>query len=77
MDLQIEHLLFKQVDKPKDYLMTKIINVYDNRYRINVYCEKEEDSLVKKRICASYFCHYDKDKLSIVTGNPLPTGICI
>ena len=77
MDLHIEHLLFKQVEKPKDYLTTKIINVYDNRYRINIYCEKEEDSLTKKRICASYFCHYDKDNLSIITGNPLPTGISI
>lgn len=77
MDMQIEHLLFKQVEKPKDYLMTKIINVYDNRYRVNIYCETEEDNLVKKRICASYFCHYNKDNLYIVNGNPLPTGISL
>jgi hypothetical protein len=77
MDMHIEHLLFKQVGKPKDYLMTKIVNVYDNRYRINVYCEQEEDSLMKKRICASYFCHYTKDSLDIIKGRPDPTGISL
>lgn len=77
MDMQIEHLLFQQIHKPKNYLMTKIINVYDNRYRINIYCETEEDSLIKKRICASYFCHFNKNTLSVVNGNPMPTGISI
>lgn len=77
MDMHIEHLLFKQVEKPENYLLTKIINVYDNRYRINIYCEQEEDSLVKKRICGSYFCHYNKDSLDIIHGNPIPTGVAI
>ena len=77
MEMKIEHLLFKQIEKPKNYLMTKIINVYDNRYRINIYCETEEDNLTKKRICASYFCHYNKDSLEIVNGHPVPTGILI
>lgn len=68
MDLEIESLLFKQVEKPKNFLMTKIINVYDNRYRINVYIEFEEDTLTKKRIFASYFCHYKPGELTIVYG---------
>jgi hypothetical protein len=66
MDLEIESLLFKQVERPKNYLMTKIINVYDNRYRINVYTETEEDNLLKKRIVSSYFCHYNPGELIIV-----------
>jgi hypothetical protein len=65
MDLEIESLLFKQVEKPKNFLMTKIINVYDNRYRINVYVEFEEDNLTKKRISTSYFCHYSPGNLTI------------
>ena len=68
MDLEIESLLLKQVTKPKHHLMTKIINVFDNRYRINVYIEIEEDNLTKKRIYASYFCHYEPGKLTIVDG---------
>ena len=66
MELEIESLLFKQVEKPKNFLMTKIINVYDNRYRINVYTEFEEDNLTKKRITSSYFCHYSHGELIII-----------
>lgn len=66
MDLEIESLLFKQVEKPKHYLMTRIINVWENRYRINVYIEIEEDNLIKKRIHSSYFCHYHPGKLTII-----------
>ena len=68
MDLEIESLLFKQVKKPKNHLMTKIINVWGNRYRINVYVEIEEDNLTKRKIHSSYFCHYEPGKLSIVDG---------
>lgn len=66
MDLEIESLLFKQVQKPKNHLMTKVINLWENRYRINVYIETFEDNLVKKRIHSSYFCHYSPGKLTIV-----------
>jgi hypothetical protein len=65
-ELEIEDLLFKQVGKPKHFLMTKIINVFENRYRINVYIEIEEDNLIKKRIRNSYFCHYNPGKLTII-----------
>jgi len=67
-DLEIESLLFKQVDKPKHHLVTKIINVWENRYRINVYIEIEEDNLTKKRIHSSYFCHYNPGELKITMG---------
>lgn len=66
-ELEIENLLFKQVEKPKHHLTTKIINVWDNRYRINVYIEIEEDNLIKKRISSSYFCHYNPGKLEIMS----------
>jgi hypothetical protein len=66
MDLEIESLLFKQVQKPQHFLMTKINNVFENRYRINIYIEIEEDNLTKKRIHSSYFCHYHPGKLTII-----------
>lgn len=65
-EIEVESLLFKQVEKPKHHLMTKIINVYDNRLRINVYIQIEEDNLIKKRIAASYFCHYSPGSLTII-----------
>jgi hypothetical protein len=72
MELEIESLLFKQVEKPKNYLMTKIINVYDNRYRINVYIEFEEGNLTKRKIFASYFCHYSSGELTIIKDKDRP-----
>lgn len=69
MDFEIEKLLFQQVPKPSNHLMTKINNLWDNRYRINVYVEIFEDNLVKKRIINSYFCHYSPGKLTIIPDN--------
>lgn len=66
MDLEIEHLLFKQVERPKNHLMTKIINVFENRYRINIYIEIFEDGLTKRKIQNSYFCHYNPGQLTII-----------
>lgn len=66
MDLEIESLLFKQVEKPRNHLMTKIINLWENRYRINVYTEITEDNLIKRKIHSSYFCHYEPGNLKIL-----------
>jgi hypothetical protein len=76
MELEIESLLFKQVEKPKHHLMTKIINVWENRYRINVYTEVFDETiqLTKRKISASYFCHYSPDKLEI-KDSPNGSGI--
>jgi hypothetical protein len=65
-DLEIESLLFKQVEKPKHLLMVKITNVFNNRYRINLYTQIEEEGLIMKKIAASYFCHYNPGKLDII-----------
>jgi hypothetical protein len=66
MDLEIEHLLFKQVEKPKHYLMTRVLSLFENRYRVNIYVQTEEEGLLKKRISSSYFCHYSPGKLEII-----------
>jgi len=68
MDLEIESLLFKQVPKPKNYFMTKIHNLWEDRYRINVYTQFNHDNLTKQKIYSSYFCRYSPGKLSIVDG---------
>lgn len=73
MDLEIESLLFKQVEKPKNHLMTKIINLWDNRYRINVYTEINQDNLIKRKIHNSYFAHYIPGQLTLVDGLKNPS----
>jgi hypothetical protein len=64
-EFEIEKLLFEKVEKPKNHLITKVINVYDNRYRINVYHEIYDDELklCKKRMHSSYFCKYNDGEL--------------
>jgi hypothetical protein len=67
MELVVESLLFNMVNKPKNYIGNKIVNVYDDKYRVNLYCEFEEDNLVKKRICGSYFVKLvNKSKIEIL-----------
>ena len=60
-------LLFKQVERPEKFEMCRAINVYDNKYRINVYIRiwYEIWQLEKKRITHSYFAKLDGDKLEI------------
>ncbi len=61
-------LLFKQVDRPLGYLMCRAINVYDDRYRINVYVKTDVDGIEGKRISTSYFCKLDEhNHLTILT----------
>ncbi len=72
-DIEIESLLFKQVEKPRRHLMTKIVNVWENRYRINVYIEIEQDNLTKRKIHSSYFCHYVPGKLTVIDGLKKPS----
>lgn len=66
-DLQIERLLFQQIQKPKNYTMMRAINVFGNYYRVNLYTETEENGLIKKRIGNnSYFCRLENNQLDIV-----------
>lgn len=67
MDLEIERLLFKQMTKPKNFLMLKAINVFSDYYRVNIYTQTEEEGLIKKRIGDnSYFCKYLNGELTII-----------
>jgi hypothetical protein len=66
-------LLFKQVQKPEHYMMCKATNVYDNKYRINVYTKYEEEGLAKQRIFNSYFAKLNEvGSLEILMGNEPP-----
>ena len=67
-DIEIESLLFKQVKQPKNYSMIKSINLWENRYRINIWTETvdQKDKLTKIKIDSSYFCHYEPGNLKIL-----------
>lgn len=71
-ELYIEKLLFEQVEKPKQHKNTKIINVFNDNYRVNVYIEFEEENLTKTRMHSSYMCKFKNQQLDIVY--PQATG---
>lgn len=62
----IQSLLFKQVEKPKNVTRVKIVNVFDNKYRINVWVEIFEDNLTKNKIAQSYFAKFLDNSLVII-----------
>jgi hypothetical protein len=62
-------LLFQQVEKPKKYLKIKAINVYDNAYRVNIWCEFDKDNLTKRKIAHSYFVKVVDGSLKIIQGS--------
>ena len=65
-EMELETLLFKQVDKPEHHLMTKAINVFHDYYRINVYTQSEEGGYLKKKITQSYMTTFRDNILTII-----------
>jgi len=58
-------LLFQQVEKPSNFKMCKAINVYDNKYRINVYTHEVINDIQSQRISQSYFAKLAGDGSSL------------
>ena len=61
--------LLKKVGKPDNYYMCKAMNVYDDRYRVNVYVREDVEDRTghKLYIDKSYFCKYNGNKLTIMS----------
>jgi len=53
-------VIFNHVEKPNDYLMCKSINVYDDRWRVNIYSKRLVNDIEGKYISSSYFIHFNK-----------------
>lgn len=58
--------IFDLCGKPDKYLMCKAINVYDDKYRVNVYVKTNVDGIEGKRIGVSYFIKYDDNKVVLL-----------
>ena len=75
------YMLFKKIDKPNNFEMCKAINVYDNKYRINVYTKNHDPiyDLDRVRITESYFCRITNNELTMTFQNKfaLPTASSI
>lgn len=60
-------LLWKQIKRPSNLIECRAINVYDNKYRINVYTKHHDEiyDIDKVRITQSYFARLDGEELVI------------
>lgn len=64
---QICNLLFEQIEKPTNLEMCWAINVYDNKYRVNLYTRLHDPiwDMDRVRISHSYFCILNDKELTI------------
>ena len=60
-------LVFKEKGKPDGFLMCKAINVFDNKYRVNIYTKRYVDGIESQWISQSYFVSYSKDKIKFLS----------
>ena len=67
LPVDVCQLLFKQIEKPKNLETCKAVNVYDNKYRVNVYTRSHCPvyDIDQVRITQSYFCHLNGEDLTI------------
>jgi hypothetical protein len=63
---KIKDLLFKLIERPKKLQDVKIYNVFNNKYRINLWTKIEENGLDKNKIHSSYFVKLIDDKIEII-----------
>lgn len=65
--MDICDLLWKQVERPKNLEACRAINVYDNKYRINVYTRSHDEiyDVDRIRITQSYFAKLEGEELVI------------
>lgn len=60
-------LVIKEKGKPEGYLMCKAMNVFDNKYRVNIYSKRLVDGIEGNTISQTYFVSYTKDKIKFLS----------
>ena len=62
-------IIFNHVEKPKNFLMCKSTNVFDDKWRVNLYSKRYVEGIEGKYISNSYFVKFNSDnnKISIVS----------
>jgi hypothetical protein len=58
--------ILKQVGKPEGFIMCRAMNVYDDRYRVNIYTKRFVEGIEGQTISQSYFCKYDGKLVNIL-----------
>jgi hypothetical protein len=64
---QVFEMLFEKVEKPLKYYKMKAVSVYDSAFRVNIWCEYDENNLTKRKIAYSYFVKIIDNELKILS----------
>ena len=61
--------IFDYVEKPADYIFSRCFNVFDDKWRVNIYSKRYVEGIEGKYISNSYFVKFnpDNNKISIVS----------
>lgn len=78
VDGHVCDLLLNKIGRPKGLVMCRAINLYDNRYRINVYTKTMVSDIESKKISYSCFAKLDdQNNLHIVNETPAYSGLAL
>jgi hypothetical protein len=58
--------VLEQVGTPSGYLFSKALNVYDNKYRVNIYTKVQRHNIDSMSISQSYFVRLDDSNVTIL-----------
>ena len=78
VDGRVCDLLIQKIGRPKNLVSCRAINVYDNKYRINVYTKAMVDDIETRRM--TYSCAarlIDNKDLQIIMETPNYSGIAL
>jgi hypothetical protein len=59
--------VMNEIGKPEHYLMCRAMNVFDDKYRVNIYTKRWVDGIEGMSISQSYFVKYNTDGLKILS----------
>lgn len=64
---EVGNAVLKEVGKPENFLFCRAMNVFDDRYRVNIYTRSvKNENLETLRISQSYFVRYAEGNLKIL-----------
>jgi len=60
--------ILDKVGKPDNFLMCRAMNVFDDKYRVNIYTKRYVEGIEGRTIQHSYFCSYNSGNINIISG---------
>lgn len=62
--------IFDHVEKPADYIFSRCFNVFDDKWRVNIYSKRYVEGIEGKYISNSYFVKFNTDNNNLTFVSP-------